>query len=270
MKIIRSYKEISEGVERIKNLNNRFITNFFLNEAKITNWIEDQTLLSIESSHSIFILRKHMDFLYLYYISTDFSELFRNLKDVHPIPDTDLVVEIVGKDGDFDQISSGFQPQGFVHHETLKRMFMLKNSPVDESELSAEINFAAPSDSELVLDFLLKRLDKYSEQIPEIKEINAAIVNKNILISKIDDEIAGLLYFEKTGFTSHLKEWLVNEKYRNNRIGSKLIKTYFYLCNNCNRFILWVKENNADAISKYEHYGYRMEHLKDIIMVKTK
>jgi hypothetical protein len=270
MKLIRSYKEISEGVEKIKNLNNRFITNFFLNETKITQWIEDQTLFSIESSHSIFILRKHMDFLYLYYISAGFSELFRDLQDFQLIPETDLVVEIVSKNGDLDQISPGFQTQGFVHHETLKRMSMMKNSTVDKSEMTAGINFASLSDSEHVLDFLLKRLDKYSEQIPEIKEIYAAILNKNILLSKTDGEIAGLLYFEKTGFTSHLKEWLVNEKYRNNSIGSKLIKSYFYLCENCNRFILWVKENNADAISKYEHYGYRMENLKDIIMVKTK
>ncbi len=268
MLAIRSYKEISENIEKIKKLNTRFVTNFFLNETKINQWIEDESLFTVEKGKVIFIFRKHTDFFYLYYISTDLSELFIELNNLEFPEHLDFVADIVGKADETNQISNGFQSQGFIHHETLKRMFMMKTNTVDEKDLSSEIEFATQADAKPVFDFLTQRLDKYSEQIPSIKEIQFAIDNQTLLISKNNNEIAGLLYFEKIGFTAHLKEWLVNENYRENKIGSKLIKTFFYLCNNCNRFILWVKENNDNAISKYEHYGYKKESLKDTIMVK--
>jgi len=36
------------------------------------------------------------------------------------------------------------------------------------------------------------------------------------------------------------------------------------------RFLLWVVAGNADAIAKYEHYGFRREKLCDQIMFRPK
>ena len=268
MEAIRSYKEIIESIENVKKLNAKFVTNFFLNENKITQWIENEVLFSIVKNNSVFIIRKHIEFYYLYYFSTDLSELFVELEDLKIPQNSDYVIDIVGKADDLHPILFGFQSQGYFHHETLKRMISMQKKLIEKSELPSEVSFATLADAHIVFDFLLQRLDKYSEQIPSIMELQIAIHNNNLLVAKINDEIAGLLYFEKIGLTSHLKEWLVNEKYQGRKIGSGLIKTYFSLCENCNRFILWVKENNDSAIKKYEHYGYKMESLQDIIMVK--
>jgi len=132
-----------------------------------------------------------------------------------------------------------------------------------------EVLFARVEDAVQVHDFLVNRLDKYSEQIATPFELASASAGNQLLLMKNDNDICGLLYFEKTGNTSHLKEWLVDEKSRGMQTGSKLMKKYFSLCSDCTRFILWVKSGNEPAIMKYIHYGYATDNLVDRIFIRN-
>ena len=48
------------------------------------------------------------------------------------------------------------------------------------------------------------------------------------------------------------------------------MRTYLRGHSSTARFLLWVVGVNADAIAKYEHYGFRRENLFDQIMIRTR
>lgn len=246
------------------------ITNFYPNNDKIDSWISRGSIFLKDYAHSAFIVRYHMDFKYLFFISNSLKQLEIDLVNFLHAIDIDIVTEIVGtQDSNISQIEL-FQQHGFCLHEILVRMQTIKNEIISKSEYADEVENAQIKDSKRIQNFLINRLDKYSEQIPDIPEIETLINNKSILIIRKQDSIGGLLIYENTGILSHLREWHVNKDYRNEKIGSKLIKSYFNLSRECKRFILWVKNENLDAINRYKHYGYKEDKLIDQILVKRK
>jgi len=96
--------------------------------------------------------------------------------------------------------------------------------------------------------------------------LHAALAG-NILLVRCRDELGGVLWFETTGLTSHLRYWYVNPALRNRGPARALSAAIFRHCAACRRFILWVIADNDDGIAKYEHYGYRRESLVDRIMI---
>ena len=88
--------------------------------------------------------------------------------------------------------------------------------------------------------------------------------NKNsMLVIKDEEKIAGFIIFEIKGFTSYLRYWFVDEKYRNKKVGSQLISKFFDLSGNTKRIIFWVIQSNENAIKRYKHYGFTEENLVD-------
>lgn len=268
MQKVTEYKAILNGLNRIKLLNPRAVTNLFPNEAKFNFWIEKELLFSVESENSFFLLRRENDFNFLSFVSKDVDSLSTDLKELLLGYCNTYVIDLVSRTGQSDDIEQALLNSGFTHHEILLKMQKINNIYVNESDFSTDVIFAGIEDTAAIHQFMVERLDKYSEQIASQNEIMLAIGQKNILLLKFENEIAGLLIFEKNGHTSHLREWLVNEKYRGMKTGSKLMKRYFFECNDCKRFILWVKEKNEDAINKYFHYGYKFDNLVDKIFLK--
>ena len=95
-------------------------------------------------------------------------------------------------------------------------------------------------------------LDKYSELIPLKEELDEVVEQSSLYVIKENEKIHGLICFEKTGRTSHLKEWFIMPEYRNKGLGSKLLKQYFWCTRDCDRHILWVKKSESRAIDIYK------------------
>lgn len=266
MQPISDYKQILGFFSCIKKQKEGFITNYFYNEFKSDFYIKNNRLFYDEISDSIFIIRKHLDFNYIYFISNDSKALNKSLQEFLMKNRNTYVVEIIGKGESQNDIYQIFIDNKFSLQETLIRMSKIYNA--DQSTQYADpLIFATLKDTDIIFKFLNNNLDKYSEQIPTVEEVRMMINSNYVLIIKKDQDIAGLLYFEKEGSISHLREWHVNKEFREMKIGSKLLKTYFELSAECNRFILWVKENNANSIKIYEHYGYKKELINDKILV---
>jgi len=129
--------------------------------------------------------------------------------------------------------------------------------------------FAEPADAPAILKLLEGGFDRYGEQLPTPYEIEVAIESRQILVAKLDDAVAGLLFFETQGFTSTLRFWTVTEQFREMRFGSALMRQYFATQNVVRRFILWVAADNENAVQKYRHYGYAPDGLVDHVLANA-
>jgi hypothetical protein len=102
----------------------------------------------------------------------------------------------------------------------------------------------------------------------ELDEIEEAVTNECIIVSRINGELAGFLFYEKSGRKSVLRYWFVNPKFRNMNVGSSLIR--HYLSKSCpdTSSQLWVVTDNYGALSKYQYYGYEKDVLSDQILMR--
>ena len=241
------------------------LTNFFLNQRSIERAIKKDNLWGIAQSGASLLLRRDRDFFHLYINFSDQEVLRTLLTKLNT--ETPLVVDVIQRNNSHHELIAILKDAGFGSHRLLFRL----NRKVHAIQKSTEVDsvgLANLTHAAEILNFLEKYFDKYSEQIPEIDEIEEAILNRQILLSLIDDEIAGFLYFESFGLASSLRYWFVNPKFRDQNIGSALIRHYLAVsCQNMSSH-LWVVHDNYNALSKYEHYGYTRDVLEDHVMIR--
>ena len=119
-------------------------------------------------------------------------------------------------------------------------------------------------DIERIKYYKLKTITEYADKLSddEMNEINKYINNyvsssineyKNIIYNK---KIIGSILISKIDNGFLLDEIFIEEKYRNKKIGSTIIKN---LLNNINENIyLWVYKDNVKAIKLYKNLGFKI------------
>jgi len=265
--VISDYSEVRDLVNKTKQTGLCLLTNFYPDESKISFWISQGMLSFFENEGTLFILRRHFDFYYLFFLSTRIENLENTLKLLLTTTTNRFVIDFIERGKETGILPLLFERIGLKHHETLLRMVMKSSHGSNFQVPEGNNMFAKIDDTSLIFRFLTERLDPFSEQIPTQDEIKLMIQRDQLLILKEGCEIGGILYFEKNGVISHLKEWLVDERFRDKHFGSLLINHYFSLNSDCSRFILWVKKDNHHAIEIYRHYGYLTENINDMIFV---
>lgn len=267
---ITSIHEINELVDRIKINSRGMVTNFFASENRLNEWILRKELFVSIQDGTLWILRFDRGFYHLHYVSSSIDALQADIVAlIADYGDKSFAVDVIGRENDIGPIAAIFKSYDFNDHLYLNRMKkIVKEPPKIGISKCPEAEFALSGDVEDVMNLLENSFDKYAEQLPDLVEINEAVEKKHILLVKKDGIIAGLLYFELTGFTSVLRYWFVNPDYRELKIGSKLMWHYFDICTSAKCFVLWVIVENENAIKRYIHYGYAMDYLMDQILVR--
>lgn len=269
MQLITSAQEVYELIDRVKLNSHRVITNFFVTELRLNSWIAKGELFSYAQCDNLWLFRRDRDFFHLHYVSPGIDILRSGVeKLVTRFGATIFSVDVLGRENEIMPIVNIFRENHFCDHLYLNRMKkIVKERRPPEVSRCPEAEFAGQDDADAVMCLLETSFDKFAEQLPDIKEIREAIDKKTILIVRKDGVIAGMLYFEMTGLTSVLRYWFVDQRYRELKIGSKLMWHYFDICNQATCFILWVITDNENAIKRYIHYGYNMDYLMDQILV---
>ena len=101
---------------------------------------------------------------------------------------------------------------------------------------------------------------------------NELILNKEILVAKIDDKIVGYIIVnirEKEIPSMRYRKQLnieamcVDENHRGKGIGTQLLKCVkeFAIENNCTDLYLTVNEENKNAIKTYEKFGMKVKNI---------
>ena len=258
-----------EAVQRVKEAARLPVTNWFAGETQLDQWSAAGALTCVESEGAVLLFRRDRDFHNLYYVATDVDALgpALALRHVAGLTPSVFTAEIVGRPADVPAVVAVFQAHGFQLHVALTRMGRLCTADDAALAFDPEVSFAGDGDRDAVQSFLEDVLDPYRDRIPDADELAELIAARNILLIRRGAAVGGVLIFETTGLTSHLRYWYVNQRFRDKGIGARLIRTFLHLSSGGRRIILWVVSGNADAIAKYRHYGFQPESLVDWIMI---
>ncbi len=267
MKLLRDIGSVYDLVREQRQKSKGFVTNFYPDRRRIESWVGRKELYVRRVTGILFLLREDADFYHLYYCASGADVLGSALEELNRTSPGRLVVDIVGREPDVDAMSAPFRQSGYRDHALLRRMMRLAGRAEVEHTRDPEVVFAEAADAQCITGMLHDSLDRFAEQLPHLDEIRAAVGDSSILIVRRGEDIAGLLYFEVAGHTSMLRYWLVGEEYRDQRLGSKLLRGYFAESSGARRFIHWVISTNSNAIARYQHFCYGFDGLFDRVLV---
>jgi GNAT superfamily N-acetyltransferase len=264
---ITEYNLIVNATDMIKSYREGFLTNFFMGEARCNLLIKNKLFYSIKYNKCIFIFYRDHDFYHLYFMATNEENLKESLGNLRQKYQKDIfVTDIIGSENSIQKLAEVFQQIGFKKYILLYRMSRVKT--IDETQtLDSKVEYAVPDYSEQIYSLLEKYFDKYSEQIPLGTEIVQWVASNNILVLTEGKKITGFVIFEKIGVTAYLRYWFTHPDYRNKKIGSALLKRFFYECRDSKRQLFWVISTNENAIIRYKHYGFVAEKLFDQVLI---
>ena len=268
MFLLDSYVWITHTASTIKVYGEGYITNFFIGEDRCNLLIRNKLLYAICYEKCVFILHQDHDFFHLYYICSNEKILSDFLKVLsNDYSDHIFVVDIVGIKSKVEITSLVFGQSGFNKYTLLHRMSRIKN--IDETQnIDSKVEYATSEHADQIHSIFEGYFDKYSEQIPLLEEIAGFIDASNVLVITEQEKITGFVIFEITGMTSYLRYWFVLPEYRNEKIGSVLLRRFFHESRNTKRQIFWVLASNENAIVRYKHYGFEIETMFDQVMIK--
>lgn len=218
----------------------------------------------------VFFTRENNGFYNLYFYTNEVSKLNVALDKFHKDRKYKLVLDLVGRISDIREIAEVFRKNKYQVYANFNRMYKIAgdiciaNINIDDKG----VEFANLEDVNEIYAILTKEFDEFSEHLPALNEIYQAINLQSIIVVKKESEILAILFFDKVGYTSTLRYWYVNQRYRGVGVGAKLMNRYFYECRDIKRFILWVNAKNELAIPIYKYFGYREDNIVDIILIK--
>jgi ribosomal protein S18 acetylase RimI-like enzyme len=263
---IYSFLEIQDAIKFVKNLKKGFVTNFFPEVDRVSNWIENKQFYKTTIGNSVFFIREEFGFSHLFFCSVSAEELTNSLLELKRITDDSLlVVDIIGKEPDVQSIVNVFSESGFQTYTKLNRMNRSTIKYDFENGLFTPQK-AKTSQAKVIFDLLQFYFDPIAEQLPSLKEIEEWIGLEHLIIVSGNEKIIGFVIFDLIGLTSYLRYWFVHPEHRNKKIGSILLNEYFKNSTETKRQIFWVIGSNENAIKRYLHYGFQSENLYDYIM----
>lgn len=268
MKRILETSSIFNYIQEIKNESDGFIANFFPNKKNLGNWIHEKRLFFDFHPKCLFLLRKDKDFFRVYFFSSDTDSLGRSLQKLSMSIKATIVIDLVSKfDISHDTIAV-LKDNSFKRYAVFFRMINISDFKKFGTLGNSGITFAQMKDNIQIYQLLGQHFDQYSEAPPTLNEISDAIKTESILIINKSNEITALLYFDRIGHTNILRYWYVNNEYRGQKLGSRIIRRYFFECKNEKKIFLWVERKKMNTIAKYQHYGFKFDGLKDYIYKK--
>lgn len=273
MEKIENIAQLRELILYVRNLKMGFVTNFYLDDAKHGAWIETGQFLYDKFDDTVLLLFDHEDsrsanyFTNLFYISTSIDAVLKHLQVYRETFDYDLyVLDIVGRDSTCQPIVDSLLKIKAYHDATLVRMNRIGDLTPIIGELDERVVYADLADADKINELLHANFDEKLEQLPLVSELRQMIAEKHILKCVIDGQIAGILLFDLNASTLYLRYWLTLSDYRDQGVGSALLKWFFYEGRETKRQILWVMQDNENAIKRYEHYGFAKENMFDNIL----
>jgi RimJ/RimL family protein N-acetyltransferase len=269
MKPLTRVEEFRDALHRVKAGASAFSTNLYATPEAIGGWIARGSLKLDERLGGLVLLRRDQDFHHLYYAVPDRQTLEALLSDPGaPWREGTVTADLIGRESDLPRLVEAFRAGDFRRHASLTRMCRMADPAIPDDYQDPEVVNGTLDDAHAVHAFLARLLDRHAEQLPEVDEIRASASSGRLLLVRRGKDLGGILLFDVAGFTSVLRYWFVNDRFRDQGIGARLIKTFFRTCRASKRIVLFVISENLDSIRKYEHYRFRPDGLVDHVMIR--
>lgn len=259
--MIISFDEFKVKLFEFRKNNKEIISNYIsqdLSNKELTIFSDDNGLL-------IFAYDKEYEVYKLYFMVDNFKTLDSLLFQVNWNKNSSL--EIIDKNEIDDTLKNLLEKYRFIQFTILQKMSFLTNGK-NFIELENPIDYCNLLDSENLKWIFSNKFNKYSENLPSLKEIEKAIESKSIIKIIDKEKIIGFLWLDKKKVLTELRYLFVDENYRGQKLSKRLMKQYLYITRDVKKKQLWVLEDNEVAINLYKKFAYEFEELKDTIFKK--
>ena len=247
-----------------------FSTNFLLTDAAIEPAVRAGNVFALASDGAVVLLRRDPLFDRLYYAAADASRLAVALSRLELPPSGALVTDLIGRREEVTPWMTQFEEAGFSSRATILRMQRLLSEAPPVENRDPEVEVAEERDAEDVRAVIANGFDEFVDQIPSIAEIRRAASLGTILLVRDSGRIAGLLFYDRVGQTTVCRYWVVRPEYQGRGRDVKLMRRYWQDCRECRRFMLWVRQSNSHALLIYKWYGYKLDSIIDVVMIKRR
>ena len=263
-----SYEQIQGFIESIRNLQKGYVTNFFGDPIKHNYWIKTGALFFSGSENCYILLYKKNVLCHLFYIAINMKAVEEAINLI--LFETDCVIDIVSKN-DYPEEVLKLATVGFKPYKQLFRMSHIGTLADKSWEIQDGVEYGQNDEAQQIYDTLQIGFDPFSEQLPTINEIEDYIQRQQLLVIKDKETLCGFLIFTLSGKTTwYLRYWYTNPEYRDQKIGSRLLKSSLAIGKSTKRQQLWVVSDNENAIKRYKHYGFSKESMINYVLIKRK
>lgn len=254
---IRTVEEFKSLVSQCKAAGKNKFSNYFPNPVLHSSWISDGSLSYIMLPEATFFLHDLGTYREIIFFSKNLSDFEVGLYAVRNLIQRPFSVEIVGK----NKIPFSKSPSAVLMRMTRTGAPLVKSS-------SSAVRKANEDDIEAIHEIFSTFFHTVLERTPDKNRLHNLIVSDNISVYVMPDgEIAGIVVYEVSGISIHLRYWWVNPKHRNQGIGSALLSDFFEAGRKTQRQYLWVFSDNENAINRYRHYGFDFDGMTDDILL---
>jgi ribosomal protein S18 acetylase RimI-like enzyme len=263
MKPVEDVAAVERGITAAKRTACGFITNCFIGRDRLAAWAARRELSELACGGCYFLLKREADFQRCYFYASRVQALEGALVELTRDVTGTLITDLVGKRADVERLAAVFGAAGFRPYADLVRMERPGGAPPGPE---SGVEYAGPDDVGVIGGMLEAAFDRQAEQLPGPEEVAAAVREGGVLVCRDGGRLAGLLHFEVAGYTATVRYWLVAPEARGQGVGARLMHAYFARTPGCRRHVLWVRQENQDAVRRYEHYGYRPADMVDRVM----
>ena len=251
----------------VKSFKKKSVTNYYFNSAKSEALISKEELFAIRIGEVVFVLKQNALYLNLYYYASDLTELGKSLEKLISIyPNMTIIVDIITTEIDSD-ILKVFYYNEFNVYTSLVRMNRISNSVLKIEEVTDQyLKIANQEESLEVFNLLNTFFDPKAEQLPTQDEVILWSNNGNVLVYKVENQVAGFIIYQLIGVTLYLRYWFVSPLFRERKLGSKLFNYFLLRGRNSKRQLFWVIQTNENAIVRYEHFGFKAEKMYNFVL----
>ena len=257
-----SLQRLTAGVPRTAP---GYATSLYATRGQVERWCAVGGLRALAADGAVLAVRCDRDFHRVYHVARDLRSLTAALVQ---LPAGRYVADLVGRGEMVDQQCDAYAAAGFVFHAFLQRMGRSTQAPV--SLPVDDVVIAVPEDAEAVAAFLDRLLDRFTEQLPVLDELQTAAREGRLLLVRRDAALAGMLMYDAQGQQAHLRYWHVDPDAHGAGIGRRLMGSFLSRCAQARRIVLWVIGDNDRSIAIYRHYGFETDGLLDRIMIANK
>lgn len=265
MQKVQSFEDLQRQVAEIRALRLGFVTNFFPDPIKNGLWVKKGDCYTERINNTLFIVRQSPSFWNVFFCSTTIDELGKDIEVFqHQSPKVSLMYDIVGRDVQCQSLVELFRSKGCKEATSLVRMNRM-TTPLNY-DYDSTVRYATGEDKSLISEQLHHYFDEKTEQIPYDEELADYISQKRVLVCEEAGVMAGFLIFEMNASTLYLRYWFTHPEFRDNKVGSRLLRRFFEEGKDTKRQLFWVIRTNENAIIRYKHYGFIEENMFDFVM----
>lgn len=240
-----------------------FFTNYFLTPL-------DDEIFCVHNENAIVFLqidRENFRLFFAYINEKSLNELLKFLPK-----NKEVSLEIISKK-DIPGSLNNIVTKYLEYETTFERMkCLVGNIKKTKLYLEDEIEFAKNNEIDIIYDKLYKIFNNHTSHLPDKEELQALVLNKQILVVRnTDSSLSAIVIYKKEGKQARFDQFLSFDNNMANTLklwdyfASELIRLNFISC------YLWVDIiYNKSAYIFYKYFGYVSDGLKNYVFINRK